>query len=169
MATGPPQAVAQADHAQPRQQQRPGPQLGQDAELEPCARQGEEDDVHDGCTAVQLVPQPPALDGRYVLEVAPRGEADQQRLQVQQSGGCGREERCRREPCRVVPSHQPGILDQQHPEGDARHQRPGELERGVARHRQLQRPAAHQRLGDEEHDREQDRDRHVLRDRHGEQ
>src|SRR5205807_10321133 len=42
MATGPPQAVAQADHAQPRQQQRPGPQLGQVADLEPGARHGEE-------------------------------------------------------------------------------------------------------------------------------
>ena len=143
MATGPPQAVAQADHAQPRQQQRPGPQLGQDAELEPGARQGEEDDVHDGCTAVQLVPQPPALDGRDVLEVAPRGEAEQDRLEVQQPGRCGREERRRREPRRFAPSHQPGVLHQQRPEGGARRQRPGELERGDARHRQLQRPAAH--------------------------
>ena len=66
-------------------------------------------------------------------------------------------------------SHQAGVLHQQHGQRDAHGHRPGELERGDARYRELQRPGAHERLGDEQHGREQERHRHVLRHRYGEQ
>ena len=115
------------------------------------------------------MPQPPALDGREVLEVDPGGEADQERFQTQQPRGYGREERRGHEPRGFGPSQQPGVLRQQCSDGDAYRQRSGELERGDACHRQLQRPGARQRLGAEQHGREQDRHRHVLCDRHGEQ
>src|SRR2546425_9134600 len=77
----PKEAEAQAHEPEADEQQDPRPQIRQYPDPEPRPGQREERHIHRQRPAFQLATQPLAFHRREVLQVEPRGQRDDQRLE----------------------------------------------------------------------------------------
>src|SRR6266704_5008625 len=151
---GPQEPVAQGQPAEPHEQQRPGPQIGEHAEPQPGTHEGEEYRVHERRRSLQLETQPPALHRRPVLEIEARGERDHHRLEMREPRHRGRGNGDRHEEQRAIARHQPQVATQREPERAADRHRAREVQDDVAGDPQLQSAGARHGLGHGQHERD---------------
>src|SRR5437016_7331650 len=165
----PEHAVAQAHQPEANEEQDPRPQIRQHADPQPRTRQSEERHSDRQRRAFQLATQALALDRREVLEIEPRRERDDQRLETREPRHLRRDERRGREEHARVPAHQPEVAAEREAEDGAHRDRAGEPQGGRPRDTRVQRAGAREEPSVGEDQREKDGDRDVLHDRYAEQ